>query len=294
VRKVTLSDVIAVIALAMLQGALVALPRADALERLGRLRSPAWAAVLPGMIIVGALGLLALPSMAPGLILVASVATPLLAGLAVVLVARGQRAALLPVAVAVAVAAALGSGWFGQLSASTLTALGCLPLGAALVRLTPTRWVPVGVLTMCAVDAALLGLGIGQPASGLIADARAHVHGTVLDNAAIGSISTEYLDLLLAAVLGGIVAGHAIQRRAAVLVTTLAAGYGMLLPLVDPLPATVPVALAVILLRWGRLAQRWQTAADCTACRYAASERLSWCQPRNMVDDSRRTRTARP
>ncbi len=110
---------------------------------------------------------------------------------------------------------------------------------------------PVGVLAMCAVDAALLALGIGQPASGLIADARAHVHGTVLDNAAIGSISIEYLDLLLAAVLGGIVAGHAIQRRAAVLATTLAAGYGMLLPLVDPLPATVPVALAVILLRWG-------------------------------------------
>ncbi len=60
----------------------MALPRADALERLGRLRSPAWAAVLPGMIIVGALVLLALPSMAPGLILLASVATPLLAGLA--------------------------------------------------------------------------------------------------------------------------------------------------------------------------------------------------------------------
>jgi hypothetical protein len=129
---------------------------------------------------------------------------------------------------------------------------------------------------------------------GLIAEARAHVHGTVLDNAAIGSISIEYLDLLLAAVLGGIVAGHAIQRRAAVLVTMLAAGYGMLLPVVDPLPATVPVALAVILLRWGGLAQRWQTVADCTACRYAASERLSWCQPRNMVDGSRRTRTARP
>jgi hypothetical protein len=136
---VTFSDVIAVIALAMIQGALVALPRADALERLGGLRSPAWAAVLPGMIIVGTLALPALPSMAPALILLAWTATPLLAGLAVVLVARGQRAALL--SVAVAVAAAIGSGWFGQLAASTLTGLGCLPLGAALVRLTPTRWV---------------------------------------------------------------------------------------------------------------------------------------------------------
>jgi hypothetical protein len=280
---VTFSDMIAVVALAMLQGALVALPRADALQRLGRLRSPAWAAVLPGMILVGTLGLLALPSMAPGFILLASVATPLLGALAVVLVARGQRAAVLPAAVGVAAAAALGSGWFGQLSASTLTALGCLPLGAALVRLIPSRWVPVGVLAMCAVDAALLALGIGQPASALIADAAARVRGPVLDNAGIGSISTEYVDLLLAAVLGGIVAGHAIQRRAAVLVTTLAAGYGMLLPLVDPLPATVPIALAFILLRWGRLPRRWRTAADCNACRRTASERLSWCLPRHMA-----------
>jgi hypothetical protein len=123
---------------------------------------------------------------------------------------------------------------------------------------------------MCAVDAVLLGLGIGQPASGLIADARAHIHGTVLDNAAIGSISTEYLGL--AAVLGGIVAGHAIQRRAAVLVTTLAAGYGMLLPLVDPLPATVPVALAVILLHWG--VSRSGGRPSPTA-RHAATQRAS-------------------
>ena len=279
----TFSKLIAVVALALLEGALVALPKAHALERLGRLRSPAWAAVLPGMIIVGTFGLLALPSMAPGLILLASVATPLLAALAVVLVARGQRAAVLPVALAVALAAALTSGWLGQLSASTLTALGCLSLGAAIVRLTPTSCVLVGVLAMCAVDATLLALGIGQPAMALIAEATARVRGPVLNGAGIGSVSIDYPDLLLAAMLGGIVAGHAIQRRAAVLVATLAAGYGMLLPVVDPLPATVPIALAFILLRWGRLPHRWQIAPDCPACRYAASERLSCCLPRQMA-----------
>jgi hypothetical protein len=256
----TLSSLIAVVALALLEGALVALPKAHALERLGRLRSPAWAAVLPGMIIVGTFGLLALPSIAPGLVLLASVTTPLLAGLAVVLVARGQRAAVLPVAVVVALAAVLTSGWLGQLSASTLTALGCLPLGAAIVRLTPSRWVPVGVLAMCVVDATLLALGIGQPAMALIAEATAQIRGPVLNGAGIGSISIDYPDLLLAAILGGIVAGQANQRRAAVLVATLAAGYGMLLALVNPLPATVPIALAFILLRRGRLPHRWQPA----------------------------------
>lgn len=78
----TFSKWIAVVAVALLERALVALPKAHALEQLGRLHSPAWAAVLPGMIIVGNFGLLALPSMAPGLILLASVATPLLAALA--------------------------------------------------------------------------------------------------------------------------------------------------------------------------------------------------------------------
>jgi len=254
----TFSKLIAVVALALLEGALVALPKAHALERLARLRSPAWAAVLPGMIIAGTFGLLALPWMAPGLVLLASIATPLLATVAVVLVARGQRAAVLPVALAVALAAALTSGWLGQLSASTLTALGCLPLGAAMVRLTPTHWVAVGVLAMCAVDATLLALGIGQPAMALIAEATAQIRGPVLSGAGIGSVSIDYPDLLLAAMLGGIVAGHAIQRRAAVLVATLAAANGMLLALVNPLPATVPIALAFILLRWGRLPHRWQ------------------------------------
>ncbi len=280
----TFSKLIAIVALAMLEGALVALPKAHALERLERLRSPGWAAVLPGMIIVGTFGLLALPSMAPGLTLLASVATPLLAALAVVLVARGQRAAVLTVAIAVALAAALTSGWLGQLSASTLTALGCLPLGAAIVRITPSRWVPVGVLAMCGIDAALLASGIGQPAFALIADATAHIHGPVLNEAGIGSISTDYPDLLLAAMMGGTVAGHTIQWRAAVLVATLAASYGMLLPVVDPLPATVPIALAYLLLRWRRLPQRWQMAPPAPgAATQRVSERLSCCLPRQIA-----------
>ena len=266
----TFSEFIAVVAIALLEGALVALPKAHALERLGRLRSPAWAAVLPGTIIVGTFGPLALPSMAPGLTLLASIATPLLAALAVVLVARGQRAAVLTVAVALA--AALTRGWLGQLSASTLTALGCMPLGAAIVRITPSRWVPVGVLAMCAIDAALLASGIGQPAFALLADATAHIHGPILNEAGIGSISTDYPDLLLAAMLGGIVAGHTIQWRAAVLVTALGASYGMLLPVVDPLPATVPIVLAYILLRWRRLPQRWQMAPPAP---HAATQRVS-------------------
>jgi hypothetical protein len=62
-------------------------------------------------------------------------------------------------------------------------------------------------------------------------------------------------------VLGGFVAGDGFQRRAAVLVTTLAGGYGMLLPLANTLPATVPIALIFILLHWGGLPRRWRANA---------------------------------
>jgi hypothetical protein len=275
---VSFSGVVAVVALAILQGGLVALPRGDALTRLARLQSPVWAVVLPVMILAGTFGVLALPTVAPRLLVVAAVATPLLAMLAVLAVVRGQRPAVIAAATAVA-AAALSGGWLGEVSASTITALGCLPLGAALVQLTPTRWVPAGALAMCAVDASLLALGIGQPASAEMTGATVHFHGPILDVARIGPISTDYPDLLLAAVLGGVVSGHTVQRRAAVLVSILVAGYGMLLPLVNPLPATVPIALAFILLRWGRGPLTWR-AADCAACGHAASERLSFCLAR--------------
>jgi hypothetical protein len=263
------SGFVAVVALAILEGVLVALPRAGALEHLGRLRSPAWAAFLPGLIVVGTFGVLAVPSLAVALVVLAGVATPLLAVVAVLGVVRGRRVAPLLAGVALAVAAGFMSGWASKLSESMLTALGCLTLGAALVRLIPRRWIFAGVLAMCAVDVALLASGLGQTASDLVATATAHVHGPVFDQAEIGPISTDYPDLLLAAVLGGAVAGQAEQSRAAVLVAVLAAAYGMLLPFAnDALPATVPVAVTFLLLGIGRRLRRPGAPAGARAPRF--------------------------
>jgi hypothetical protein len=266
-----LASVIAVAALAILEGALVALPRADALQPLRRLRSPAWAAFLPGMIVVGTFGVLELHSIAFGLVVLAAVATPMLAIVAVLTVVRvyptfrGQRAVLVLLVVVLAGLGVLDDGWVAQLSASVLTALGCLAFGIAIVRLIPRGWVPVGVLAMCAVDVALLALGIGQSATAVMASATAHFHGPSFDNATVGPISTDYPDLVLAAVLGGMVAGDtAVQRQAAVLVTTLVALYGLLLAFVSILPATVPIALTYMLLRSGRFRQRWQVVGPST------------------------------
>ncbi len=245
----TASGYAAVIALASLEGALVALPRADALEPLRTLRSPAWALLLPGSILVGTFVPLLMPSMALGLVVMAGVMTPLLATVAVLEVVRGPRLALLAMAAAFAVIAALISGWAGELSATALTALGCLAIGTAIARLIPSRWFVAGVVGMCLADVALLASGVGRSAAVLMATATADVHGPVFTQAMIGRVSTDYPDLVLAAVLGGFLAGRHRQLIAAVLVTTIGAAYGLLLlPIEHLLPATVPIALTLILL----------------------------------------------
>ena len=239
----------AFVTLATITGALVALPSPAALGRLAPLRSPAWALVAPGSVLVGTFGVLAMPSLATDLAILAAVATPALAAVAVVGVVHGGRRALLPVPVALGAVALAGSGVPAELAASLLTALGCLALGAAIVRLTPTRWLRLGVLAMAAIDVILLAAGIGQPAAALLHEASAGIR-PVFHRAQLGPMSLDYPDLVLAAVLGGVVAGRAVQARAATLVALLAAANGALFAFVDLLPATVPLVLALILIDW--------------------------------------------
>jgi hypothetical protein len=250
------STVIALVALAAIQAALVALPCHTALERLGPLRSPAWALVAPGALIFGTFGVLALPGLATGLGVLAAVATPVLAAIAVVAVVRGRRRALLLVPLALGVVAVAGHGLPGEVAASLLTALGCMTLGAALVRLTPALWLYVGVFAMAVVDVLLLALHIGQPAAALLQHALDSSILPAFHHAAVGPVTTDYPDLVLAAVVGGIVAGRPIQQRAALLVGALAATYGGLLAFTHVLPATVPIVLTLVLIEGSELAPR--------------------------------------
>ena len=255
----SLAVISGVLALACLQGALVALPDASALGRLRRFRSPAWALLPPGMIVVGTFGVIGLPATAFGLVTLAALATPLLAGLSAVAVVRvphalrGRPAALASVIVAVTAVAMLAGGWVAELAATAVTAVGCVALGVGIVRLIPPRWVPAAMLATAAVDAALLALGPGHSAVGAMANAEHHFHGPTFDQATIGPISIDYPDLVLAAVLGGTVANdRARQRRAALLLTAVAGLYGLLLAVIPIVPATVPIALTYFLLHRGR------------------------------------------
>jgi hypothetical protein len=246
---VSFAAMTAYLALASIQGALVALPRPVALGSLARLRSPMWALAAPGSLLVGTFGVLAEPSLATGLAILARVATPLLALIAVVGVVHGGRRALAFVPLALGAVALTGTGIAQEVAASLLTALGCLTLGAAIVRLTPVRWLRLGILAMAALDVLLLATGIGQPAAALLDQALSGA-GPTFHRVEFGPMSTDYPDMVLAAVLGGLVAGRTIQARAAVLVAFLAAANGGLFAFGNVVPATLPLVLGLIVVEW--------------------------------------------
>jgi hypothetical protein len=239
-------DIVAYCSLAALQGVLVALPRPSGSAIWSRLRSPGWALLLPGALMVGTFGVLAVPHGATGLAALAEVATPVLVGPAVLGVVRGPRQAWL-IAVPLLGASALAlHSWPAALAASLLTALGCLTLGAALVRLTPLPWLVAGIAAMCIVDVALLATGVGQPAAAQLETALRHSGLPEFHRAQIGSMNRDYPDLVLAAVLGTALAGHARQRTAALLVAILASANGLFFLVADMLPATVPLGVAAV------------------------------------------------
>ena len=153
--------------------------------------------------------------------------------------------------------------WPAGLAATALTALGCLTLGAALVRLTPLRWLAIGIAAMCIVDFVLLAAGIGQPAAAQLEIALRHSPLPEFHRAQIGSMNRDYPDLVLSAVLGTVLAGHARQLTAAVLVAVLSSANGLFFLVADILPATIPLGVAagviVVLERRGASTRRPST-----------------------------------
>jgi hypothetical protein len=253
---VSASSVIAVVALAVLEGALVALPKPAALGRLARLRSPMWAAALPGSILIGTFAPLWERPSATAFIALAAIVTPLLAIVAASSVASGHRRVLVS-GVVLAVALTLAFGPRAELAASLVTAFGCMALGVGLTRLIPGRWLFVGIIAMACVDVLLLALHVGQQPATLMADASSHFHGRSFNAATIGPITLAYPDLVSAGVLGGFVAGGPFQRPAALALTALAAASGMLLAVIDMVPSTPPVAATFMLVAiWERAAAR--------------------------------------
>ena len=242
-----------IVLLSIVQGALVALPAPLRDSRLARLCSGRWA-VIPPLSVIGFVFVTraAESASADGLTYLALVAVPVLAALALGVLARGARG---PAALAViplfALAWADRGAMPGQAAALCLTALSCVSLGVLLAAVTPPRWLAAGIILMAIADTALVTSDLLQEPNNALNAAHPVAGLPQLQSAALGSAVMGYGDLFIAAALGGLLAselGLAEQLRGALLVAVLALLFDLAFLAVDELPATVPVALALVLV----------------------------------------------
>jgi hypothetical protein len=247
---------ISIAVLSLVQGAVVAAPRAWEPERLARLRGRRWALIPPVSVLAFVLiAREAERASADGLTYLALVAVPALAALTLGWLAwcaepPRPRWALLVVPL-FALAWADRGGVAGEAAALGLSALSCAALGALLAAVTPARWLAGGIVAMAFVDAALVVSDLLQRPNNALNAAHPAAGLPRLQTAVFGSAVMGYGDLFVAGVLGGLLAtamGRRWQLRGAALTALLALGFDLLFFFVDELPATVPVAITLLVL----------------------------------------------
>jgi hypothetical protein len=246
---------ISIALLSLAQGVLVALPGTLDVPWLASMGGRRWAVIPPLSVIAFVfVAREAEHASAQGLTYLALVAVPLLAALALgwllwdVTASRLWRAAL--VVPLFALAWLERGGLVGETAALALSGLSCVALGVLLAAVTPPRWLAAGIVTMAVADTALVVSDLLQSPNNALNAAHPAAHLPQLQSAVLGSAVMGYGDLFIAGALGGLLAGtvgRSSQLRAAALTTVLALAFDLLFFLVDELPATVPVALALVL-----------------------------------------------
>jgi hypothetical protein len=189
---------------------------------------------------------------AQGLTYLALFAVPPLAALGLGWLTPGARPArALLVVPLFGLAWADRGGLAGQGAAVALSGLSCVALGALLASVTPPRWLAAGIVAMAATDTALVVSHLLQKPNNALNAAHPAAGLPRLQTAVFGSAVMGYGDLFIAAVLGGLLAvtaGSTLQLRGARLTAILALAFDLLFFAVEELPATVPVAVALIVL----------------------------------------------
>ena len=240
-----------------MQAGVVLAPRdPPEVEFFRRLRGPLWAIVPVASIIGVIFAIRYVSDTATGLTYLALVAVPPLAALALGWACRRSHPlAALAVVPLFAAAWAARTSLAGEAAGALLSALSCVTLGVLLAAVTPRGWLKLGIVAMAGADSWLVISDLLQnPNATLIA---AHPFGGLpqLQSLQFGSVSMGYGDVFVAGVLGAVLACELRRQCAgAVLTLAIAALFDLLFLVVSELPATVPVALALIALEgWARL-----------------------------------------
>ncbi len=248
-------------ALSATQGALVAFPGTISIPWVERRRSRLWAAIPPLSVILFVFGARAAEqASAQSLTYLALVAVPVLAAIALGWWGHGVRPALALLAPALfALAWADRGGLAGQGAALALSALSCAALGVLLAAVTPPRWLAAGIVLMACADTALVASELLRHPNEALNAAHPPVGLPKLQAELFGSAAMGYGDLFVAGLLGGLLARgwpapregrtvRAQQLRVAALVAGLALAFDLLFFAVNELPATVPVAVGLVVV----------------------------------------------
>jgi hypothetical protein len=122
-------------------------------------------------------------------------------------------------------------------------------LGVLLRAVTPTAWLKLGILAMAAADTWLVISNVLQAPNATLVAAHPAAGLPQLQSELFGSVSMGYGDLFVAGLLGALLAqDRALQRSGALLTLVIAGAFDVLFLVLAELPATVPVALTLIML----------------------------------------------
>ena len=240
-----------------MQAGVVAAPRpVPRIPQLERFRGPAWALVPIGSIVVVVFAIRFVSDTATGLTYLALVAVPPLAAAALALAIRGSPGRRGRIVASVGVTAALFAvawAWHhslaGEAAAALLSALSCVTLGVLLSAVAPPGWLKLGIVGMAAADVWLVVSDLLQAPNATLVAAQPVGGLPQLQSELFGSVSMGYGDMFVAALLGAVLArDRRRQLEAAVLTLAFATVFDLLFLFVSELPATVPVALALIVM----------------------------------------------
>jgi len=234
--------------LAVQAGVVLAPRRPPVIPRLQRLSGPAWALVPIASIVGVIFAIRYMSGTATGLTYLALVAVPILAAAALGWAMRGSKPWFALAAVPLFVLAwADRTTLVGQGAATLLSALSCVTLGVLLSAVTPPRWLKLGIVLMAAADVWLVATDLLQSPNSVLVAAQPPAGLPQLQAEVFGTVSMGYGDLFVAALLGAVLA-HQWRRQwqAAVLTLVIAGCFDLLFFFINELPATVPVALALL------------------------------------------------
>ncbi len=124
-----------------------------------------------------------------------------------------------------------------------------MTLGVLLAAVTPPGWLKLGILAMAAADVWLVASDLLQAPNATLVAAPPGSGLPQLQIELFGSVSMGYGDLFVAGLLGAVLARERRRQGPMALLTLVLAGlFDLLFFVLNELPATVPVALALIVV----------------------------------------------